>query len=110
MGSFDLAKDFGFSDLSGKGLADLRKYLEDSNNFDQALNYLVSKIGFNPQDQDQFDTGIAIYADKDLVTTKKHKIGEFICQMHKSMSADEYTDCIASANLIDETVPIEYLQ
>ena len=53
--SFDLATDFGFSDLSPQGLVDLRKYLEDSDNYDSALDYLVQKLGYDPKDSDEFD-------------------------------------------------------
>jgi len=37
-------------------------------------------------------------AKKDLITSSKHKTGEFICQMHKSISVDEYDTCTATAN------------
>ena len=52
--SFDLSNDFGFSDISPDGLVSLRKYLEDSANLERALEYLVSKIGFDPTDQNKF--------------------------------------------------------
>ena len=77
--SFDLAKDFGFSDLSGEGFADLRKYLADSSNYDQAIRYLVTKVGFNPDVQSEFDRAIGIYTKMNLVTSTKHHIYEFIC-------------------------------
>jgi hypothetical protein len=34
-----------------------------------------------------------VLTDADLVTTSKHKTGEYICQMHKSITPDEYTEC-----------------
>ena len=97
--SFDLAKDFGFSDISGNGLAELRKYLEDPANYDQAIRYLVTKVGFNPDIPAEFDRAIGIYTEMDLVSSKKHKIGEFLCQMHKSTSADEYKECTDGVDL-----------
>ena len=77
--SFDLAKDFGFSDLSGEGLAELRKYLEDSSNYDSAIRYLITKVGFNPDVQSEYDRAIGIYTKENIVTTTKHHIYEFIC-------------------------------
>lgn len=96
--SFDLAADLGFSDLSPDGLSDLRKFLEDSNNYDKAIEYLVRKMGFDANDDDQVEQALAWYIDKDLVTTSKHKIGEFLCQMHKSISSSEIQECFDSAN------------
>ena len=50
-------------------------------------------MGFDPDDEAQVDQAMAIYNDKDLVTTKKRKIGEYLCQMHKSITATEYDTC-----------------
>ena len=96
--SLDMAKDFGVDSLTGEALAEFRKQLEDSSNYDWALNYLVRKMGFNPSIDSEFDQAIAIYNDKDLVTTKKRKIGEYICQMHKSIQGSEFDDCCSTAN------------
>ena len=77
--SFDLSADLGFSDLSPDGLSDFRKFLEDSDNYDKTIEYLVRKMGFDANDPSKFDQALAWYTDKGLVTTNKHKIGEFIC-------------------------------
>ena len=39
-----------------------------------------------------------ILVDKDLISTKKHKTGEYICQMHESLSTDEFENCCNNAN------------
>ena len=59
-------------------------------------------MGFDADDSDEFDQAIAIYNDKDLVTTKKRKIGEYICQMHHSLTGQEYDDCTKEANSLDQ--------
>ena len=48
--SFDLAADLGFSDLSPDGLSDFRKFLEDADNYDKTIEYLVRKMGFDSND------------------------------------------------------------
>ena len=49
--SFDLTSDLGFSDLSPDGLSDFRKFLEDPDNYDKAIEYLVRKMGFDANDE-----------------------------------------------------------
>ena len=44
--SFDLEKDWGQATIDPIGLADFRKRLEVDEAY--TLNYLVSKLGFNP--------------------------------------------------------------
>lgn len=53
--SLDMVVDFGVDSLVGEALADFRKALEDDDNKDWALNYLVRKLGFDPADDDEFD-------------------------------------------------------
>lgn len=37
-------------------------------------------------------------ADLDLVTSSKHHTGEYFCQMHYSVTPQEFADCRAAAN------------
>ena len=74
--SFDLTS-WGQKTIDPVGLADFRKRLELDETY--TLNYLVSKLGFNPSDGAQFNQGLAILTEFDLVTTSKHHTGEYIC-------------------------------
>ena len=89
---------YGLKDLTAKSLADFRDHLADPNQQENTLAYLSAKMGFDPNDPNQFEQALDIYADKNLITTKKHKTGEFICQMHKSATSAQYAECTASAN------------
>ena len=99
-----MASDFAVESLTGEALSEFRKALEDSDNYDWAIEYLVRKMGFDANDSDQVDQAMAIYNDKDLVTTSKRKIGEFICQMHKSITGAEFDDCCDSANSFEQAL------
>ena len=48
-----MASDFNVDALDAASLATFRKVLEADETF--TLNYLVTKLGFNPNDQSQFD-------------------------------------------------------
>lgn len=52
--SVDYTQDFNLPQVDPTSLATFRKYLEDPANQDYALNYLVSKLGFNPNDSTQY--------------------------------------------------------
>lgn len=84
------------TDLDATTLATFRKTLEADETY--ALNYLVSKLGFDPTDNAQFNQGVAVLTSKDLVTTPKHHVGVYFCQMHFSLSAAEYAKCSETAN------------
>lgn len=94
--SFDLAKDWSQTTIDPIGLDDFRKRLEADNNY--TLNYLVSKLGFNPRDGPQFRQGLQILTDYDVVTRFKHRTGKYLCLMHYSLNPQEFLDCAASAN------------
>jgi hypothetical protein len=94
--SFDLAKDWGQATIDSTGLADFRKRLEIDETY--TLNYLVSKLGFNPSDGLQLNQGLKILTDYDLVTTSKHHTGEYLCLMHYSLNYLEFLDCADVAN------------
>ena len=52
-----------------------------------------------------------ILADKDLISSKKHHTGEYICQMHKSISPDEFSQCSEEANpKFSESATVTFLQ
>ena len=89
--SLNMATDYNVSNLDAASLATFRKALEADEA--SALNYLVKKLGFDPSDQSQFNQGLAILTDIDLVTSSKHHVGEYICQMHQSLSSAEYDAC-----------------
>lgn len=94
--SVDFSEMWGLTDIDATSLATFRKRLEDDQ--DYTLNYLVSKLGFDYNDPAQYQQGMDILTDADLVTTNKHHVGEYICQMHKSITPDEYEDCTNNAN------------
>ena len=76
--------DYGVTSLSGKALADFRKRLEDDQ--DMALEYLVRKMGFDHTSDTETEMAYDVYKDKDLISNKKLKTGEYICEMHKSLT------------------------
>jgi len=94
--SVDMAADYDVTDLDATSLADFRKRLEADETY--TLNYLVAKLGFDPTDSAQFDQGVAVLTDINLVTTKKHHVGEYLCQMHYSITPTEYDTCAQAAN------------
>ena len=72
-----MATDFNLDALDATSLATFRKVLEADEAY--TLDYLVTKLGFNPRDSSQFDQGVAILTDIDLITTTKHHVGEYLC-------------------------------
>jgi len=58
-------------------------------------NYLVSKIGYNPNDSQEFEKGMSVYINNlELITASKRKTYKFICQMHLSKDKTELDQCI----------------
>ena len=51
--SLDLAADYGLKELTPQGLRHFRHFLEDPSNFDTAISFLISKMGFDPSDPDE---------------------------------------------------------
>ncbi len=94
--SVDFKNDWGVSKLDPTSLADWRKVLEADETL--TLNYLVSKLGFDYTDPTQMALGVAVLTDIDIVTSKAHHTGEYICQMHKSITPSEYQACADAAN------------
>ena len=88
--------EYGVTSLTASALSEFRKALEDDK--DMALEYLTRKMGYNSQSDSETEMALDIYKDKDLISTKKEKTGEYICQMHKSLSPSEFSDCCDSAN------------
>jgi hypothetical protein len=86
--SVDFSKDWGVKTLDATSLADFRKVLEPNEAL--TLNYLVSKLGFDYTDSVQMALGISVLTDIDVVTSKAHHTGEYICLMHKSVTPAEY--------------------
>ena len=80
----DLAKDWEQTNIDATSLADFRKRLEGDEEY--CLNYLIAKLGFDYKDDTAFNMGLSILTSKDLVTTDKHHVTEYICQMHKSLN------------------------
>lgn len=76
--------DYGVTEITATALSDFRKRLEDDD--DMTREYLVRKLGFNAQDETETNMAYDVLKDKDLLSEKKLKTGEYICQMHKSTS------------------------
>ena len=71
------------------------------------MNYLVSKLGFNPDDPDETNQALDWYIEKELVTGDDHQIDNYLCLMHKSIDTDEFQDCKdhnSSAKIIAELI------
>lgn len=93
--------DYGVTSITASGLRDFRIALEADQ--DMALEYLTRKMGFNSKSDSETQIAYDIYKDKDLISSKKLKTGEFICEMHKSLSPEEFTACCDAANSIDSS-------
>ena len=85
--------DYGVTSITATALSEFRKRMEDDK--DMTLEYLVRKMGFDANSETETEMAYAVYEDKDLITSGKQKTGEFICQMHKSISGSEFDDCCA---------------
>ena len=102
--------DYGVTDITASALSDFRNRLEDDDGM--ALEYLVRKMGFDAQDETETNMAYDVYKDKDLLSNKKLKTGEYICQMHKSSLGSEFDACCDEANsaeLVGSDVLIEQL-
>lgn len=82
--------DFGVTDLSPYGIHSLKSALEDDK--DSCLAYLVQKVGYTMEDQDLPLKNI-YEDDLNIISSKKHHTEKFICQMHKSLSSNEFHQC-----------------
>ena len=91
--SVDLSAEYGLKDLTPEGIREFRKFLADPQNYDVAMNYLVSKLGFNPDDPNETDQALDWYTKKELVTGDDRRIDNYLCLMHKSIDPDEFQDC-----------------
>jgi len=80
----DFASKYGLKNLDAKSFADLRKFLDDDK--DTFISYLVTKLGFDENDKDEYDAAIDLLADKDFITSSKHKTDEASCLMHQNFS------------------------
>jgi len=88
--------DYGVTSLTPEALSDFRKALEDDK--DMALDYLTRKMGYDASSATETEMAYAIYEKKDLITNGKQKTGEFFCEMHFSLSPEEFDACSDSAN------------
>lgn len=93
--SLDMS-DYGVTSLTADALSEFRKALEADH--DMALEYLTRKMGFDASSDEETQMAYALYEDMDLITTGKQKTGEYICEMHFSLSPEEFKTCCASAN------------
>ena len=93
--SLDFAADYGLESLTPDSIFNFKNYLEDSQNYDTALNYLVSKQGFDPANSVERNKALSWYVSKELITPDTFEIGNYICLMHKNISVDEFTACTA---------------
>ena len=88
--------EYNVTTLTPSDLAALRKRLEKDQ--EQTLEYLTRKLGYDASSKEQTQMAYEILVKKDLISTKKHKTGEYICQMHESLSTDEFENCCNNAN------------
>ena len=91
--SLDLAADYGLNELTPQGLRHFRHFLEDPSNYDTAISYLISKMGYDPSDPDEAEYALKWYVNKKLVTEDDHQIWAYLCLMHKSLSVQELSKC-----------------
>ena len=94
--SVDMKTMWNVSALDATSLATFRKFIEPDEAY--TLNYLVSKLGFDYNDPVQKTLGINALTSIDVVTTKAHHTGEYLCLMHYSVTPEEYAACAAAAN------------
>ena len=66
--SVDLFADYGLKDLTPEAIKEFKKFLADPQNLDTALNYLVSKLGFNPDEFEELIQALDWYTKKELMT------------------------------------------
>ena len=105
--SLDLSAKYGLKDLTAEGIREFRKFLEKPENYEVAMDYLISKLGFNPDDSDEIDQALDWYKKKELMTGDDLRIDNYLCLMHKSIDPDEYLDCKvknSSAKIIAELI------
>ena len=92
--------EYGLTDLTADALSVFRSDLEA--NKDMTLEYLVRKLGYDHTNANETQMALDMLAKIDLITSTKHKTGEYICSMHKSLSPDEFNTCCSSANTFAE--------
>lgn len=90
----DWASQWGLTDIDATSISEFRKFLEADE--PTCVDYLVSKLGFDYNDSAQYTRGVNVLTDVDLITTTAHHTYEYICQMHKSITPQEYLDCVAA--------------
>lgn len=69
--------DYGVDAFDASSLATFRNELELDQEF--ALRYIVEKLGFDYDDDTERNTAFSLMSSADLITTTKHKTGEYIC-------------------------------
>jgi hypothetical protein len=68
-------------------------------NDELTLNYLVSKLGFDPSDPGQFEQGIAVLMAKELVASTLDPHAYF-CQMRESLTPEEFAECFGARQFL----------
>ena len=51
--SLNLTADYRHNELAPQGLRHFRHFLEDPSNYDTAISYLISKMGYDPSDPEE---------------------------------------------------------
>ena len=94
--SVSLSNQFGLYQLTGASLKQFKSVLESKQSFTE--KFLISKIGFDPNDNSEFKRGMDIYInDIEIVTANKQKLYKFICQMHMNKDSKELAQCVTDA-------------
>lgn len=75
--------DYGLTAFNANSLDILYKKLAADSVLTK--NYAIAKLGFNPSDKTQYAQGLQLLKNIDLVTNDQEQIGEFLCQMSKSL-------------------------
>ena len=74
--------------------------MEDPDNYNTAMDYLVSKLGFDPSDEDERDQALSWYVSLDLIeliVDGDFEISNYICMMHANIQPYEFLACTEAA-------------
>ena len=94
----DYATDFGINELTAESIQNFAQKLKE--NPDLQKDYLIKKIGLDPNDPKEFYTAMKIYLKKGLVTMTSDDPPQYsmwpqICLMTKNITVGEYAACLA---------------
>ena len=104
-----LFSDYGLYSLTPKALSDFKSKLDANDQL--TYNYLVAKLGYDPNKNSEYAEGMKILTNEiDILTSSKEKIYKYICQMHMSKTSDEIDQCISSQKALALSSTAEFLK